>query len=80
MRRMKVQINEMRLRVPGLARTEGLRLGELVAKHLSEFSVGVHQSQNIPRVSIRLQLQEDYSPEHVARAIAAKIRSRIGSR
>ncbi len=80
MSRTPVQINEMRLRVPGLTRVEGLLLGELVAKHLSELFEGTHQSQNIPRLSIRLQHKEGRSPEDVAQAIATKIRSSIGNR
>ena len=79
MSQTKVQINELRLRVPGLTRTEARRLGELVAKHLSDLSLAPHQSRRIPEMSIRLRPEEGDSPEPLARAMAAKIRSSIGN-
>jgi hypothetical protein len=77
MSRANVQVNEMRLRVPGLTRAEGRWLGELVANRLAESSFGKRAQQifvvNID-VSVRAGGPIKRLAEEIARGIVRKVR------
>ena len=76
MRSSKVQINELRLRAPGLNREQAQRLGRLVAKRLSESPIPVAQSRTLPSVSLRVRDGRG-SLEGIASEIASSIRKSV---
>ncbi|PYS62572.1 MAG: hypothetical protein DMF74_12660 [Acidobacteria bacterium] len=79
MSRAKVQINEMRLRVPGLARKQAQHLGELVAERLARHTLaGDQRSRMIPSLNIRLHSNAGSSVEQMASEIAGRIGRSIG--
>lgn len=70
----KVQINEMRLRVPGLRREQAQRLGEIVAERLARHTLaGDQQGRVIPSLNIRLHSNAGSSVEQMASEIAGSI-------
>jgi hypothetical protein len=68
----KVQVGQLRLRVSGLTRDQGKRLGRLVAEHLAQSGTATTGPRSIP--SIRLQVRRSPSLEGMAEDIAAGIR------
>lgn len=74
----KVQINDLRLRVPGLSREQARTLGESVARHLAEVAPGIKRSVKMPTISIRIDQPANRSIEPLAREIANRIRTRLG--
>lgn len=74
---MRLRINHLRLRVSGKDRGQGRRLGESVAKQLSELPIATVRSQRIPQLSVRVRAQDSNSVETLAAKIANSVRSRI---
>lgn len=74
MRRAKVQINEMRLRVPGLTREQAQRLGKIVAERLAKYPMaGYQQTRVIPALTIRSYSNARSAVERTASDIAENI-------
>lgn len=74
---MKLTINELRLRVSKKDRGQGRRLGESVAKQLSELPIATGRSRRISKLSVRVCARNSKSVESLAANIANRIRSRI---
>ena len=74
----KVQINEMRLRVPWSQRHQARQLGQAVAARLAErpLSDGV-QSRTLPSVNTVVRSGSDDSVERIVNEIAGSIRRRL---
>jgi len=70
----RVQIDELRLRVPGLAREQAQRLGEIVAERLARHTLaGNQKGRVIPSRKIRLHSNAGSSVEQMASEIAGTI-------
>ena len=72
------QINELRIRATGLTRDEARRLGEAVAKQLSETPLPACQSRKISILTIRTIRPENKSITGMAGQIVSRIRNQIG--
>lgn len=72
----KVQIKEFRIRVPGLTREEGRRLGQLVAKQLSDIAGNRQGTKSAAEISIRLG-SNHRSVDRLASEVTAQIRRRV---
>lgn len=74
----KVQINEMRLRVPWSQRHQAKQLGQAVAARLAErpLSDGA-QSRALPSLNTVVRSGSDDSVERIANEIASNIRRRL---
>ena len=72
------QINELRIRATGLTRDEARRLGEAVAKQLSEVPLTGSQSRDIEKLTIRTNQPENRSITGMAGQIVSRIRNQIG--
>lgn len=74
----KVQINEMRLRVPWSQRHQARRLGQAVAARLAESPVSSGpQSRTVPSLNTVVRSRSHDSVEQMANEIARSIRSRL---
>lgn len=78
MRPAGFQINELRLRASGLTPDQARRLGEIVAKRLSEVPLAGRQSQRITSLRLRVQSRANDSLEQMADDIAHHVRRRVG--
>lgn len=74
----KVQINEMRLRVPWSQRHQARRLGQAVAARLAERPVSSDpQLRTVPSLNTVVRSRSDDSVDQMAHEIARSIRSRL---
>ncbi|HTG91960.1 MAG TPA: hypothetical protein VL866_05200 [Pyrinomonadaceae bacterium] len=74
----KVQIDELRLRVPWSQRHQAKRLGQAVAARLAERPVSIgQQSRTVPSLNTVVSSRSDDSVEQMANEIARSIRSRL---
>jgi hypothetical protein len=77
MKSRKVQIKEFRIRVPGLTREAGRRLGELVAKQLSDATRNTTaRNKSMDQISIRLR-SNSRSVDRLASDVTTQIRRRL---
>ena len=73
----KVKIDELRLRAPGLTRTQAQQLGRLVAQRLSEISIPANGSRKLASISVNLRSQRgslEAMAQEIANRIGAKVR------
>ena len=77
MSRTKLQINQLRLRVGGLTREQGRRLGEIVAKQLAETVLVKAPRRKISALTIRAGSTASSSVEGLAHEIACKVRDSL---
>jgi hypothetical protein len=70
----KVQINELRLRAPGLTPDHARYLGELVAQRLSNTPLVAEQSRQIPSQNVQLRANKGAPIDRMADEIVAGIR------
>ena len=74
----KVQINELRLRVPWSLRHQAKRLGQTVAARLAERSLSSgQQSRTLPSLNTVVRSRSDDSVEQIANEIAGTVRRRL---
>ena len=74
----KVQINELRLRVPWSQRHQAKQLGQTVAARLAERPLNEgSESRTLPSVNAVVRSRSDDSVEQIANEIAADIRGRL---
>ena len=73
----KVEIKELRLRVSGLTRAQGRRLGELVAKRLAEVSRSPIERKSVGEISIKLRGVSNGSVDHLAGEVATQVKRRL---
>jgi len=74
--RGKVHIREFRIRASGLTREQGRRLGELVAKRLSEDSRETNGTKSVNEISIKFRSTTS-SIDRLASDVTAHIRRRV---
>jgi hypothetical protein len=74
---MKTHIDELRIRASGLTREQGLRLGRMVAEHLSNAPIGEAGPRHIPALSVRVHSQSTNSIGLLAASIADSIRRKF---
>lgn len=73
----KVQIKEFRIRVDGLTREEGRRLGHLVAKQLNDATRNTRAgNKSMDEISIRLR-SNSRSVDRLASDVTTQIRRRL---
>jgi hypothetical protein len=73
----KVQINDLRIKVPGVKPGQARRLGEMVADRLADSRLAGQTSKSIGSANVRLRSSEHSSIETMANEIVARIRSKI---
>lgn len=78
MKSATVQINQLRLRVPGLTQEQARRLGEVVAKRLTELPLDTNHSRQIPALVLRVRSGPTSSMERMANDITNRIRHGLG--
>jgi hypothetical protein len=78
MSRTKVQINDLRLRVPGLTETQARQLGQAVAKRLADLPIGASDPLTIRTMSVRVKTTTGDSLTRLANEIAATVQRRLG--
>ena len=71
-----VRIKELLIRVPGLTREEGRRLGQLVAKQLSDAVGNPKGTKSVAEISIRLR-SDNKSVDRLASDVTAQIRRKV---
>ena len=78
MTRNTVQIDKLHLRIPGLSREEGQRIGTDVAEHLAQSLPSSGRRQHLGaldmRVSIRQETRRDQLGKLIAQSILEKLR------
>ena len=77
MKQGKVQIDELRVRVPGLSREYGERLGAEIKRQLASTLPQPLTSKRISELSLRIESSGPNSVERIASQVAARIRLSI---
>jgi len=73
----RVRVHDLRLRLPGLNRAEGLAVAEAVARQLSEALPGSARPQHLGGLTLRITSGIDWTPDGLAARIVAAILARL---
>ena len=72
-----VQIDQLNLRVPGLTRDQGRKLGEAVAQRLAALRLTGQTSRRITSAKVRIESGSSGSVEVMANEIVASINNKL---
>jgi hypothetical protein len=77
MARNTVQIENLHLRIPGLSREDGQRLGADVAQRIAESLPASGTTEHLGALAMRVSIREGTPPEQLARTIARSILEKL---
>jgi len=76
--RGRVEINELRLRAPGLTREQARALGEMVAEGLAEMNLeGSRTGRRVPRLNLNIRAPLNGSIRRIADEISGSVRRQL---
>jgi hypothetical protein len=77
MARNAVQIDQLQLRIPGLSRKEGRRMGEEVAERISQSLPADGKNQQLGALTMRVKLPVGTPRDQIAKLIALSILEKL---